>query len=203
MTDVESAPEQVAVTGMTGSSRRMILRNGLLVGAGVVAAGAMSVAHAGSAKAADDLQGNWAWCSKCQGLYYPNSASSICPNGYGRHGQAKSYEYFVYHNVSGNDYWQVNWAWCDLCAGLFYGDGKTTSGSCPGLAGYGPHQNSGYNYALGHNGAAAPIGYGSQYGWLWCSQCQGVFTAVRKTAPASAPLTAPHTSIMVSRATTT
>ena len=101
MTNVESAPEQMAVPGPTGASRRMILRNGVLVGAGIVAAVATSVAHADSAKAATDLQGNWAWCSKCQGLYFPNSASSICPNGYGRHGQAKSYEYFVYYNVAG------------------------------------------------------------------------------------------------------
>ena len=41
MTNVESVRNQVAVTGLTGPSRRMILRNGLLVGTGVVAAGAM------------------------------------------------------------------------------------------------------------------------------------------------------------------
>jgi hypothetical protein len=137
----------------------------------------MSVAHADSAQAATGLQGNWAWCSKCQGLYYPNSASSICPKDYNRHGQAKSFEYFVYYNAAGNDKFQTEWAWCHLCAGLFYSGGKTTNGSCPGLAGYGPHQNSGYNYCLPHDGGRPPIGYGYQIDWSFCKQCNGLFYA--------------------------
>ena len=176
MTNVESARNQVAVPGPTGPSRRMIMRNGLLVGAGVVVAGTMSVAHAGSAKAdTTPTQGDWGWCSKCQGLYYVNSARSVCPKDavFGRHGQAKSYEYWVYYDTSGNFYYQDGWAWCGACAGLFYANGAKTAGSCPDLDGYGAHVNSGWNYTLAHHPATPHADV--QDGWDHCSQCQGLF----------------------------
>lgn len=173
MTNVESARKQIAVTG---PSRRMILRNSLLVGAGVVAAGATSVAQAGSAKAdASPTQADWGWCSKCQGLYYVNSTKSVCPydSVFARHGKDKSFQYFVYYNTSGNMYYQDGWAWCGACAGLFYADGAKTAGSCPDLDGRGPHLNSGWNYTLGHVPADPSLDF--QDGWLHCRQCQGIF----------------------------
>jgi hypothetical protein len=198
MTNIESVRKQVAVTGPTGLSRRMILRNGLLVGAGVVAAGTMSVAHAGSAKAdttptqkaaTTPTQGNWAWCSKCQGLYWvhTNSINNVCPykDDFGKHGQAKSSEYWVYYDTSGNTYYQDGWAWCGACAGLFWANGAKTAGSCPDLDGYGQHVNSGTNYTLGHSGAAPGSG---QYGWSYCSQCNGIFYANGKARAGVCPL---------------
>jgi hypothetical protein len=195
MTNVEPARNQVPVTGLACPSRRMILRNGLLVGAGVVAAGAMSVGRAGSAQAAAadpqaataDPQGDWAWCSKCQGLYYVNSEYSVCPYGavFGRHGQLKSFEYFVFYQNEGNSYWQTDWAWCQACAGLFFSDGQPSAGSCPSLDGYGPHLNSGWNYTLGHSGA---VYSGAQDGWFHCSQCQGIFFGDTNTRAGVCPL---------------
>jgi len=192
MTNVESVRNQVAVTGLTGPSRRMILRNGLLVGTGVVAAGAMSVAYAGSAKAAappgDGPQGGWAWCSKCQGLYYVNSARNVCPYDavFGKHGQAKSFQYFVFYNSEAL-YWQPGWAWCGACAGLFYANGAKSAGSCPDLDGYGPHINSGYNYTLLWGGASA-LGYASQPGWNYCKNCRGAFYGDEKENAGVCPL---------------
>jgi hypothetical protein len=190
MTNVEPARKQVAVTWPARPSRRMILRNGLLVGAGVVAAGAMSVARAGSAQAlTDDLQADWGWCSKCQGLYYVNSVHSVCPYDavFGRHGQLKSFEYFVFYNQNetGNPYWQTDWAWCGACAGLFFANGNPSAGSCPSLDGYGPHINSGWNYTLGHSGA---VYSGMQDGWFHCSQCQGIFFGDTNTRAGVCPL---------------
>jgi hypothetical protein len=170
----------------------MILRNGLLVGAGVVAAGTMSVAHAGSAKAATAPgQGDWGWCSKCQGLYWVNSNPkyNVCPYDavFGRHGQAKSSEYWVYYDASGNMYYQDGWAWCGACAGLFWANGAKTAGSCPDLDGYGPHVNSGSNYTLGHS-PASPLGYDYQYGWAYCNQCNGIFYSNGKERAGVCPL---------------
>jgi hypothetical protein len=190
MTNIESVRKQVAVTGPTGPSRRMILRNGLLVGAGVVAAGTMSVAQAGSAKAAvtTPTQGDWAWCSKCQGLYWVNSKNNVCPYDavFGRHGQAKSSEYWVYYDTSGNMDYQDGWAWCGACAGLFWANGNKTAGSCPDLDGYGPHVNSGTNYTLAHSPATPESSY--QYGWSFCRQCSGIFWANDKERAGVCPL---------------
>ena len=194
MTNVESARKQVAVTGLTGTSRRMVLRNGLLVGAGAVAAGAASVAHAGSAKAAtpavgEGTQGGWGWCSKCQGLYFVSSANNVCPYDavFGKHGQAKSYQYWVYFNKPGDMYYQEGWAWCGACAGLFFADGAKTAGSCPDLDGYGAHVNSGWNYTLAYIPATPQQNY--QDGWSYCTQCRGIFfSGIDKSRAGVCPL---------------
>jgi hypothetical protein len=173
----ETALQRAPRTGATGPSRRMILRNGLIVGAGAVVAGTLTVANAGTAKAAtaDGPQGGWAWCSKCQGLYFVNSTLNVCPYDavFGKHGKAKSFQYFMYYNAVASFILQTDWSWCGACAGLFWSDGKATAGSCPNLDGYGPHVNSGYNYCLPY--AVAPALIPVQAGWLFCSQCHGLF----------------------------
>jgi hypothetical protein len=44
------------------------------------------------------VQDGWAWCPKCQGLFYgPNESTSVCPAG-GTHSASQSYGYWVMSN---------------------------------------------------------------------------------------------------------
>lgn len=164
------------MTGLVnGASRRVFLRNGLLIGAGAAAVGITSLSRAGTAQAdVGPVQWGWAWCSKCQGLYYAanRNAPMICPAG-GTHGDAPSYQYAVYYNTEGSYYFQTGWSWCAACAGLFYSGGKAAAGACPALYGRGAHVNHGsFAYAIQHdtNDFAS-----YQDDWFWCSQCAGQF----------------------------
>jgi hypothetical protein len=44
------------------------------------------------------VQGGWAWCQKCQGVFYgPNESTSVCPAG-GQHDASQSYGYWIMSN---------------------------------------------------------------------------------------------------------
>jgi hypothetical protein len=76
-----------------GPDRRKFLRGSVLAGFGLVAVGIGSAALEGRAQAATSIQTGWAWCSKCQGLFYgPKQSSSVCPAG-GTHNGAGSDDY--------------------------------------------------------------------------------------------------------------
>ena len=99
-------------------------------------------------------QGNWRWCSKCQGLFFggtPNvgSPGGRCPADQGQHSGASSGDYRLVRDaplLKGGDTkapGQNQWRWCSKCQGLFFG-GMVTSGTfggtCP--ADQGTHQGS-------------------------------------------------------------
>jgi hypothetical protein len=185
------------------TSRRMLLRNALLVGAGAAAVGVTSISQAGSAYAASapvsraqlaplaapgadvPIQWSWAWCSKCQGLYYIGMGTGgFCPAG-GHHGGAKSYNYGLYYAGEGSDY-QGGWAFCSQCDGLFYANGEEFAGLCPKYQGAAAHANTNsYDYIVFYG----PGSYtDSQPGWRWCWQCQGMFYANNNTRAGVCPL---------------
>ena len=109
-------------------------------------------------------QGNWAWCSQCQGLFTTlHPADNYCPGypsrgggGIGPHTAAGSFQYFLWMNpVSGNNP-QPNWRWCGNCDGLYFqGSSGNEAGHCPNPYGPGKHvEGSGSdNYAIDWNGS--------------------------------------------------
>jgi hypothetical protein len=188
------------VTGETsttrGIGRRALLRNGLLTGLGVTVAGLTiaSPAHAATpgpssalsgtasaratarlarltAAADPQIQDNWRWCGKCEGLFYGgHQSTSNCPTG-GTHDGSGSYDYQLFYldpPVSASDI-QPNWRWCGKCEGLFYGGHQSTS-NCPTG---GTHDGSGsYDYHLFHDDDV--LAY-EQPNWRWCGKCEGLF----------------------------
>jgi hypothetical protein len=164
-----------------GLSRRIVLRNGLLAGLGAavvgVAAPVLTDARTGTARAAVAStpieQPSWAWCDKCQGLFYGIfQSSSWCPAG-GQHNDSESYIYTLDFGFGSSDGYQAGWAWCDKCQGLFYRPFQSSSW-CP--AG-GQHDGSeSYNYGMYYNQTSIDEnGAGIQSGWAWCDKCQGQF----------------------------
>ena len=116
---------------------------------------------------ADNIQGNWRWCFKCQGLWLAGNSGSACP-GRGAHSQSGSGNYALVHNLSGPER-QSDWRWCSKCQGLWFSG--TTGSKCP--AGAGHSQTGSGNYSLSHNAPNVP----EQSLWRWCNKCQGMFWA--------------------------
>ena len=121
------------------------------------------------------LQQDWAWCKKCQGLFYgPNVSSSRCPVG-GTHTpppESQSGNYSLPYNAAPDPSRQSGWRWCNKCQGLFYGPGATSS-LCPAGSTHAPPAESGsWDYCLLHN---VPPDSSRQSDWRWCNKCQGLF----------------------------
>jgi hypothetical protein len=203
--------DEIALAGE--NSRRMFLRNGLLVGAGAAAVGITSISLTGTAQAASvsalrarmlaprapvparrarlaepassaPIQWAWAWCSKCQGLWYSKAGGDVCPAG-GHHGGAKSYNYGVYYDGEGTDY-QEGWSYCVYCSGLFYSNGQEEAGACPYFQGYSGHQViSSYAYIVFYSSGSYTD---AQPGWRWCSQCQGMWYGNKNSRGGVCPL---------------
>jgi len=78
----------------------------------------------------DHAQAEWAWCNRCQGLFYgPNIGSSACPAG-GPHVTVGGNDYLV--DFVGADTpagQQQGWSWCCKCQGMFYS--SNPAGPCP------------------------------------------------------------------------
>lgn len=177
------------------------MRSALLAGAGVAAVGVTSTSLADSAQAASvpltrprlrpglppgpalrarrasrtstaPIQWEWAWCSKCAGLWYSRIGGN-CPKDHKAHGGAVSYNYGVFYDAEPTPGYQEGWAFCAFCSGMFYANGNEVAGKCPYFLGGQGHQllNS-YAYVLFYG----PGSYSNlQPGWLWCSQCEGMF----------------------------
>lgn len=171
-----------------GFTRRVLLRNGLLVGLGTATVVTASVPLAASALA-DDVpastdspataapeQFKWGWCDLCAGMFYTgNSNYGHCPQQGDLYQHASVYDYnsdnygFYYDAVTGGG-WEGSWYWCRNCQGMFWGG--RSAGACPYYSGNGKHNGTGsYPYVayLGTNSAEG------QGGWLWCKNCSGMF----------------------------
>jgi hypothetical protein len=200
-----------------GLARRTLLRNGLLAGAGVAVAtvvlpGLTGVAQAATVDAlAQDAFGTvvdftaqtqWRWCTNCSGLFYSASgaAAGACPfNGQHQPG-SWMYETPILNEqdvVAEQAQAQANWIWCNWCQGLFYGKNSKSS-HCPGnLISFapnitGPHNADAgsYPYFLPYSGSEGGWTDGSpplQAGWLWCSNCQGLFHSNSGTSAGLCP----------------
>jgi hypothetical protein len=174
--------------------RRTVLRNGLLIGFGVTAAGATAASLAGTSLAATTapqaqaspdtaapVQHDWAWCNACSGMFYTNSSGGVCPafvrgasdiNPHADLDDYNSYNYGIYYNAVTTSSWQGNWWWCWLCQGLFHGNKQ--DGKCPNTGGLGNHDGTkSYPYVLYHGSGDSE----GQPNWLWCSVCYGLFYA--------------------------
>lgn len=92
-----------------------------------------------------DMQPNWNWCSKCQGMFYgPDQSESVCPAG-GQHDGSGSYNYAMLYGGDWGSQFQQDWAYCEKCRGLFYGYNQSSS-VCPDG---GHHSDSdSYNYSI-------------------------------------------------------
>jgi hypothetical protein len=87
-------------------------------------------------------QADWAWCYKCQGLFYgPFQGYSRCPADYNQHNNSQSGNYDMGINGFGSTGYgenicqgvnciQLGWLWCHKCQGTFYGPWQSYS-HCP------------------------------------------------------------------------
>jgi len=177
-------------------TRRMLLRNGLMVGLGtaVVAAGSSSFparAQAGALAPASSAnpstpapeQIDWGWCNQCQGMFYTaNSNWGYCPGtgNIGPHASVsnyKSYDYGFYYDAVTNSDWQGGWWWCKNCQGLF--NNEYGNGACPFGTYYNgtnviinPHNPAGsFPYVIYHG---SPVLY-RQPNWYYCANCHGLY----------------------------
>lgn len=175
--------------------RRMLLKGGLLAGLGAAVAGIASPALTGSGRAAAtrlaavagskagtrltaadaafSSQDGWAWCHKCQGLFFRMQESfSKCPAG-GPHEDAGSYNYTLLYDLSVSmGGVQVQWAWCNKCRSLFFGMNQNSKFCwCPKG---GPHNGAGsFNYFLYYDQGLSEVPH--QPSWAWCWKCQSLF----------------------------
>ena len=118
-------------------------------------------------------QGNWRWCSKCQGLHHigPDASNPVlrpCPEG-GMHSADGGYQVVLNNpNAPG----QHGWRWCQKCSSMFHGPGQATSRCASG----GTHDGSGSgDYSFVQNDDSTP----GQKDWRWCSKCQSLFFGLK------------------------
>jgi hypothetical protein len=172
-------------------SRRSILRRGLLLGTGAVAAGAGLVAVTGSAAlaqqrtmaaAAPGGQDEWRYCSRCKGMYYngQQAGNGVCPAG-GAHNPNLSGNYFLLHDYPPDPGKAQNgWAYCRKCHGLAWGG---AIGVCPA-----PGRGHDYTDSFEYDPWTTASSDGSrQPGWRHCLNCQ-----VLHYAPVVAQSVCPH-----------
>lgn len=114
------------------------------------------------------MQNHWAWCQKCQGLFFlGNPSNGVCPRG-GEHNAARSGHYVAYEERDARGNAQPGWRWCRKCQGMvFSGNG---AGRCPAGSG---HDTTG----SGQYVALVEPNQG-QGGWRWCRKCQGMYFAL-------------------------
>lgn len=153
-----------------GIGRRTVLRRGLLAGFGITVAGATSLALAGTAYAAS--QGQWRWCSRCQGLFYgPQQSTSICPGAPHHTIGAGSFNYSLTHDSPPiTNSLQSGWYWCSNCKGSYYGGIAPNNGRCPISPGALHVAGASYHYLMWYNQPGV-----GQPNWRWCKNCQGLF----------------------------
>ncbi|MER5263134.1 twin-arginine translocation signal domain-containing protein [Actinosynnema sp. NPDC002837] len=82
-----------------------------------------------------NVQSNWRWCNRCQGLFFGGWAGR-CPLG-GGHNWAGSSDYTVFVNDGVNVSKQAGWRSCSKCGGLYFA-GNPTAGVCPAGGGHDP-----------------------------------------------------------------
>jgi M6 family metalloprotease-like protein len=116
-------------------------------------------------------QGQWRFCSKCNGLHYITSDTSPsygpCPQGGMHVGGTTPYQVVV---NNGNAPGQHGWRLCSKCQGMFFGPNQSGS-QCP--AGGTHDGSSSGDYSFVQNDSTSP----GQQNWRWCQKCQGMFYA--------------------------
>jgi len=114
-------------------------------------------------------QPDWAFCSKCKGLYFGDrQSSSVCPAG-GTHGGGKSLNYYIFYNVPDpGAQTQSGWSYCDSCKGMYFGNEQSSS-VCP--AG-GTHGGNSYSYWMLYNSGWPS---NSQSDWYFCDKCKVLY----------------------------
>jgi hypothetical protein len=166
-----------------GFTRRTVLRGGLLAGAGVATAGAMSGILTGTAKAATTPkpQPGWSWCNYCATMWwFAGQNDSACASHYAPLGihdtPGPSEVYNLYNNIGGlnnKSNPQPGWRWCHDCQGLFWGG---NGGVCRGN-GYGSHvAGSGTSYDLYFNISGKNTTTNPQAYWRWCKLCSLLYS---------------------------
>jgi hypothetical protein len=167
-------------------NRRMLLRGGLVAGAGLAVAGLGTLGLTRVAEAVTfDTQFYWAYCANCAVLWYTdNNTAGVCDYAVeylneprGGHIKSPSFSYELRYNVSGTGgpSYQSGWNWCSACQSLFFAaDGHAAESACPAAANFGPHKTGGFAYSALFNDV---VSGSSQGGWWWCGQCQGLFNA--------------------------
>ena len=118
-------------------------------------------------KMPNNIQGNWRWCFKCQGMWFASFGTSVCPGG-GGHSMTGSGNYALVYDLPGPER-QSGWRYCSKCQGLWFG-GNVAS-KC--AAGGGHSQAGSFDYSVSHNAPNIP----EQSSWRWCNKCQGMFWA--------------------------
>ena len=146
-------------------------------------------------------QSGWQLCGKCQGLFFGDNPTSVCPAGAAH----------IPTETPPTNYWlwyrddpvgdQPNWRWCNKCQGLFFKgvpsgdwvamglDWFPSTGVCPAGGGHAHAGSPEYWLEL----YSSEIHYWdrtvySSNGWAWCNKCQGLFkfqnTLTSGTCPA-------------------
>lgn len=105
----------------------------------------VSPANASGSGQTSTWQEQWAWCSKCQVLYYgPRQSDSVCPVGpVFRHSAGSNTNYIMLFN-SGSGTPPVldgTWRWCGKCMGLVRGTASCSAGGTHDIS-------AGSNYSL-------------------------------------------------------
>lgn len=115
-------------------------------------------------------QSNWAWCHKCNGLFYFGAGqqnSSMCPRDNLPHEAIGSANYMLPFLSNGQPTpsgYQDHWHWCNKCQAIWF-DLSGAPNVCPNG---GTHNSTGSgSYVLGTTSSP-----GSQQDqWRWCDQC--------------------------------
>jgi hypothetical protein len=161
-------------------NRRMLLRGGLVSGAGLAVAGLGTFGLTRVAEAVTfDTQFYWAYCNNCASLWYTGNntagacASAVQEFGSGGHVKIPSFSYELRYKVSGTGgpSYQPGWNWCSRCQSLFFANNAGKSW-CPADDFSGQHATGGFAYSVLYNDA---VSGSSQGNWWWCGQCQGLF----------------------------
>jgi kumamolisin len=129
----------------------------------------------------------WAWCRKCQGLFFsgfespvPTHPHGICPADGREHDASLSGPYGVVLGDGDGRAQEAGWRRCRKCQGFFFAL-HSTLGVCP--ADKQQHEAAGgadgspIHYAAIH-GDDKP---GQQGNWRWCNKCEGIFFALDPT----------------------
>jgi hypothetical protein len=131
-------------------------------------------------------QSGWRHCGKCQGLFFGDNPTSVCPAG-GAHAIADDpvqYNFMLWLFLDPPDIPQINWNLCNKCQGLFYSgqsqgtwfnfglDWNASTGVCPAGGGHAYAGSAGYVVEFDPSIFAS-----SQAGWAHCNKCEGLFYA--------------------------